>query len=164
MLFMSSHNAIICDSCHTAPQKAVKNVWLRLVPGFLLVILPKCPFCFMAFGSSMLLCSEGVTIVSHRVYNSATTIWVAALVCLLAIAGIALVQRGRRTRWALVLAVIGSALVMTSVIRAGGLTLYYTGALLITFAFLLNTSLLCIWHRATRRFRTIFQKYSIVNQ
>jgi hypothetical protein len=133
-----------CKPCLKENKFSGKGKAIAWVPGFLLVVLPKCPFCFMAFSSTMLLCGEGTTLVSERVYQSEPTIILSAVFCLAAIAGILLVRRDVRTLYALGLALAGSAMVMMSVLKGGGMPLYYAGTITIFLGVWLNTSLIYI--------------------
>lgn len=136
-----------CVPCHTPPKTAGRKgvLWL---PGFLLVILPKCPFCFMAFSSTMLLCGEGTTMVSERIHQSLPTIVLSALFCAGALVGILFVRRDIRTLYAFMVAFTGSMMIMTSVLKAGGMPLYYAGTVLIFMGVWLNSSLLYILKKA----------------
>jgi hypothetical protein len=133
-----------CLPCNRVENPLMPKKAATWVPGFLLVLLPKCPFCFMAFSSTMLLCGEGTTMASERVYQSAPTIYLSALFCLAALAGILLVRRDIRTLYAFLLAFTGSVMVMTSVLKAGGMPLYYAGTAVIFLGVWLNGSLLYV--------------------
>jgi len=95
----------------------------------------------------MLLCGEGATITSERLYQSTPTIVLSAIFCAAAIAGILFVRRDIRTLYALLIAITGSAMVMASVLKGGGMGLYYTGTILIFFGVWLNSSLLYFLRR-----------------
>ena len=137
-----------CKPCGRIEKSLSHRNAASFMPGFLLVILPKCPFCFMAFSSTMLLCGEGTTMSAERMYQSTPAIVLSALFCLAAIAGIAMVKRDIRTFYALLLAMTGSVMVMTSVLKTGGIPLYYSGTAFIFLGVWLNTSLLYILRKA----------------
>jgi hypothetical protein len=137
-----------CKPCDSRKKMLFPKDTMTWFPGFLLVALPKCPFCFMAFSSTMLLCGEGTTMVSERVHQSSPTIWLSALFCAAALAGILLVRRDIRTFYAFLLAVTGSVMVMTSVLKAGGMPLYYAGTVVIFFGVWLNSSLISVLKKA----------------
>lgn len=131
-----------CGPCTNEKKSFGKLKYSSLVPGILLAVLPKCPFCFMAFSSTMLLCGEGTTITAERLYQSTPTIVLSAIFCAAAVAGILLVRRDIRTFYALLLALTGSTMVMTSVLKGGGMGLYYAGTIIIFSGVWLNSSLL----------------------
>ena len=137
-----------CKPCDSIEKSLFPKRSMTWVPGFLLVVLPKCPFCFMAFSSTMLLCGEGTTMVSERMYQSQATIWLSALFCAAALAGILLVRRDIRTLYAFLIATTGSVMVMTSVLKAGGVPLYYAGTAFIFLGVWLNSSLLYVLKKA----------------
>ncbi len=128
-----------CAGENKAPSGTKYASW---IPGILLAVLPKCPFCFMAFSSTMLLCGEGATLTAERLHQSTPTILLSGVFCAAAVAGILLVRRDIRTFYALLLAVTGSVMVMTSVLKGGGFGLYYAGTSIIFTGVWLNSSLL----------------------
>ena len=130
-----------CNSCDTPSPKDSKQGY-GLMTGLLLALLPKCPFCVMAFTGTALLCGEGSVVEISRTHNSLLTIVITGVLCLMTCIGIALNRRGNRTLYALAIAAIGIALIMYSVIRSGGQPLYYGGISLVFFAVWLNGSLL----------------------
>jgi hypothetical protein len=130
-----------CNSCDT-PSPEVPQRGYGLMTGLLLALLPKCPFCIMAFTGTALLCGEGSVIEISNTHNSLLTIVITGVLCLLTFIGIALNKRGSRTLYALALAASGIALIMFSVIRSGGQPLYYSGISLVFFGVWLNGSFL----------------------
>lgn len=126
-----------CDSPSPGPRKS-----FGIMTGLLLALLPKCPFCVMAFTGTALLCGEGSVMEVSRTHNSLLTITVTGVLCVLTLAGIALNRRGKRTWYAISIACLGIAMIMFSVIRSGGQPVYYSGISLVFFAVWLNGSLL----------------------
>jgi hypothetical protein len=104
----------------------------------------------MAFSSTMLLCGEGTTLTSERLYQSTPTIVLSAIFCAASITGILLVRRDIRTFYALLLALTGATMVMSSVLKGGGMSLYYTGTIIIFSGVWLNSSLLYFLRRLGR--------------
>jgi hypothetical protein len=130
-----------CSSCDTPSPKASKQGY-GLMTGLLLALLPKCPFCVMAFTGTALLCGEGSVVEISRTHNSLLTIVITGVLCLVTCIGIALNRRGNRTLYALAIAAAGVAMIMFSVIRSGGQPLYYGGISIVFFAVWLNGSFL----------------------
>jgi hypothetical protein len=79
-----------------------------------------------------------------------------ALFCGITLIGIFLNYRDSRTKYALLLALAGSACILFSVTKGGGLTLYYTGVAFIFFGVWLNGSLLFF----VRKIRSLLIKNS----
>lgn len=129
-----------CNSCTEVVKKPKGR--LGILSFLFLVILPKCPFCIMAFTSTAMLCGEGINMEVSKTYNSNLTIFTTALLGLITIASIILNRRGRRTWYALLLSVVGLGCLLFSVVKYGGQPLYYTGILLVFFGVWLNGSLM----------------------
>lgn len=140
----STANNNDCKSCRKAVKPMHQSPWLM---GFLLVILPKCPFCVLAYSSTIMLCGKDAVISTSAIHNSETTVFITIGLCLLTLAGIAFNQRDRRTKYAIGLAVAGSMMAILSAIYGGGEYLYYSGVLLIFTGVWLNGSLLYVINR-----------------
>ena len=146
-----------CRPCKNK-QKTGSKKHLSFVPGILLALIPKCPFCFMAFSSTMFLCGEDGIHVAHRTFASPETLNVTLFFCALTILCIILNYRDSRTKYAIALGVSGSLLILLSVTSIGGLPLYYFGLLLIFSGVWLNASLLYF----IKKIRSSFNKTSAV--
>jgi hypothetical protein len=134
--------------CHGA---AVRN-WKQDMPSrasvagnVLLVLMPKCSFCVMAYTSTALLCTREETIVASSVHASPLTIAITSILCLLILGGILLNRRGRRTWIALGVALTGMAMMLASVTLGGGEIVYYAGNAAIFAAVWINGSFLYLW-------------------
>jgi hypothetical protein len=130
-----------CRSCHnktTSHHRKHYGIW----SGLLLALLPKCPFCVMAYSSTLVLCSKDSVAVSTHTNSSVVTAIITSFFCLLAVAGIYFNKRGTRTRVALWMSMAGTSMVMTGVLFFGGWVLYYSGVVILFAAVWLNGSLL----------------------
>jgi hypothetical protein len=125
-------------------NKVLKNQDFKNKIGYLgsvilLAILPKCPFCIMAYTSTAILCSnKTIETTSH----STSTIMLTSLLSLMVFIGIFLNYRGTRTYWSLLIASLGISCTLYSVIKDGGSQLYYLGIAIIIVGIWLNGSLL----------------------
>ena len=128
-----------CNTCTVGDTKPKSR--LGVIPFLLLVILPKCPFCIMAFTSTAMLCGEGINMEVSKTYNSELTILITALLGLITLFTILMSRKGKRTWYAVVLTVFGIGIILFSVIMYGGQPLYYTGILFVFFGVWLNGSL-----------------------
>lgn len=154
-----------CKPCKRKQLTAGTKKNAGLFTGILLALLPKCPFCFVAFSSTMMLCGEGGTLASQRTFTSSATILFTVLFCLVALICIILNYRDARTKYAVALAVLGTTFIVLSVTVIGGLPLYYSGVAFVFIAVWLNASLLYLLHkvknsfskRASGGFKTIHQ-------
>jgi hypothetical protein len=114
------------------------------IAGVLLALLPKCPFCIMAYSGTVMLCGRDTFIESRYNHYSTVSVFITALFCTLIIAGIILNYRDQRTKYALILSGMGILMILNSVIRNGGQELYYLGVSVVFLAIWLNGSLLSI--------------------
>lgn len=126
---------------YTLPQDKKK---FSFFAGLLLVLLPKCPLCFMAFSSTFVLCDQAGTFTNTYSHSSSTALWLSVLFCIITLVSIIFNYRGSRTEYALLLALAGSLFILFSVVKSGGLALYYSGVSLVFLGVWLNSSLLFI--------------------
>ena len=143
------------DYCKPCKKKIIVSKGKKpvgLLTTIFLVLLPKCPFCLMAFSSTVILCGKagGVSDLTH---TSATTIFVTSFFCFLILLSIVFNYRDARTNYALLLVASGCLLVMYSVCIGGGLPLYYSGVFLLFFGVWLNASLLYIIRKISGRLK-----------
>jgi len=133
-----------CKPCKRRNAVSTGKNQVGLLTTIFLVLLPKCPFCLMAFSSTVILCGKagGAAELTH---SSPATILITAFFCFTALLGITLNYRDKRTRYSLIVAAAGCFLIMYSVCTGGGLPLYYTGVILIFIGVWLNGSLLYIF-------------------
>jgi hypothetical protein len=139
-----------CNSCKKANTPSKRN--LGLWGGLILAILPKCPFCVMAYTGTLALCSKETVQVLDHSFSSATTIAVTSFFCLFTLAGIYLNNRGNRTRFALMISAAGTIIVLCSAAFYGGIALYYAGVAIIFAGAWLNGSLLYFINKAKQIF------------
>lgn len=140
-----------CGGCKKQAITGSKNNY-NFFAGVLLAILPKCPFCVMAYSSTIMLCGKDKLIESQSHHNSSLSIILTAIFSALVIAGILFNYRGTRTKYALALAGAGIFMMLNSVIKNGGQELYYIGVSIIFLSIWLNGSLISIF----RKFKNAF--------
>jgi hypothetical protein len=138
-----------CAPCKNSSKKVLFQKQTGVVAGILLALLPKCPFCYMAFSGTLMLCGNGSGMFT-RTFSSLPTQIFSVTFCLLILLFIILNFRDKRTLYAIALAVVGSAMVIYSTTIAGGLMLYYSGVVMIFFSVWLNASLLYFTNRITK--------------
>jgi hypothetical protein len=130
-----------CSNCQEK-QNSSKRLPLQGVLGVILLgIIPKCPFCVLAYSSTAIMCGNGVAVQSSLVtHQSSLTIVITALTSILVLLGILLNWRDGRTYLSLTLAVMGILMVFYSVMQQGGLNLYYWGVVVVFIAIWVNGS------------------------
>ncbi|MGZ8559680.1 MAG: hypothetical protein ACXWWC_15160 [Chitinophagaceae bacterium] len=143
-----------CKPCKKRKAVSENKKPVGLLTTLFLILLPKCPFCLMAFTSTFILCGKagGVSEMTDT-SSSATTIFITSFFCVSVLLSILLNYRDIRTKYALLIAATGCLLILFSVSVGGGLPLYYAGVLLVFFGVWLNASLLYIIRKITGRRR-----------
>ncbi len=145
-----------CKPCKKRNAVSAGRKHAGLLTTILLIVLPKCPFCLMAFSSTIILCGKagGASQLNH---SSSTTILITAFFCFTALLSIILNYRDKRTMYSFMLAAAGCFLIMYSVCAGGGLSLYYPGVILVFIGVWLNASLLYIVKKIIGK-RKLFSK------
>lgn len=130
-----------CSQC-TRKRRFIEKRPLGILSVVILAILPKCPFCVLAYSSTVLLCAkDGILSSSSTLHNSALSIAFVSVFGLITISSIGFNFKGRRTVLSLILAVPGLAASMLSVMYAGGEIVYYTGVIFLFLSVWANGSL-----------------------
>jgi len=132
-----------CKAKESIKPKGFFGIW----SGFLLLLVPKCPFCFMAFSSVLVICGENGASHSTRTFYSTTTLILTAIFCATAFLSIMLYYRPGRGKYALLMVVPGIATLLFSVTLGGGVLVYYCGALLVLAGLVRNSGLWSVWER-----------------
>jgi hypothetical protein len=136
-----------CHYCETPPERRAGKVHASLVGNILLVLMPKCSFCVLAYTSTMLLCTKDETLIASSLHASPLTIGITSALCLFILSGILLNRRGPRTWYALASAIAGMAMMITSVAWGGGEALYYAGNAIVFVSIWINGSLMSAWRQ-----------------
>ncbi|MEO1260876.1 MAG: hypothetical protein AAFZ15_18905 [Bacteroidota bacterium] len=110
-------------NCRKSHRIESKSRFLPMLAGIAIALLPKCPFCVMAYSSAITLCSGA------KLYDHSPT-WVSYISIFLAVLTLALVlwnYKGRRTWIASLLVLFGSYFILDSELRTGDFENYYWG-------------------------------------
>ncbi len=113
-----------CNSPHKVKGRGRP---LSALAGLLIVILPKCPFCILAYSSAITLCSGA------KVYNHAPNwaSWISVGLAALTLFLVLWNYKGRRTIFAAALVLSGAYFIISSELQTGELSAYYLGAALL---------------------------------
>lgn len=149
-----------CKPCKRKQLQVDRKKNGGVLTGILLALLPKCPFCFVAYSSTIMLCGKGGTLVSERNFASLPAVFISTLLCVIALFCIIFNYRDRRTKYAIALSALGSVLITLSVVVSGGLLVYYCGVLLVFCGVWLNASLLYFINKIKRAFNKMPQVIS----
>jgi hypothetical protein len=110
--------------CTTHNKVRIKNPHYPFLGSLLIVLLPKCPFCIMAYTSAITVCSAK----SMSGYSPQWTSWISILLATLTFLIVAWNYKGRKTIVACALILVGVLLITQSELFSGLLTGYYWGS------------------------------------
>jgi hypothetical protein len=139
-----------CGDCSLSPRP-------RLLPsgtfgGLVLAILPKCPFCFVAFSGTALLCTDAEVATATHTVSSTPTILITSIISLIVLISVASNFNRSKTPRALLVLLPGIMAVVYSATWGGGEWLYYAGVCIMFLGIWLNGS----FNYFFRRIRRIF--------
>lgn len=124
-------------------QKSLKTT--RSFPyltGLLIAILPKCPFCVLAYSSAITMCGSASPAHTPE-WTSYVSIFLAALTCVFLL----LNYRGTRTIVALMSVVLGGGLILWSELVSGLIQPYYWGTFFLLMGVWINGSFLYVFRK-----------------
>ena len=130
-----------CNSHKCSSSK--KRFDASWVPAIVVAILPKCPFCIMAYSGAISMCSGRDLYPNLGNFSSYALIFLASLVLL----GIALNRKGRRTWIALAIAALGIAFITIGQFYLVSALNYYIGVVLLFFGIWYNGSFLYFYNK-----------------
>ena len=136
-----------CVSCAAEKPKAKVSKKAGLFTGLLLVLLPKCPLCIIAYSSTIMLCGKETSIISTQTQSSLLSTGITLFFCLIILVSFFFNYRDDRTKYALALAFTGSLLLVASTIWAIGPFMYYTGTAIIFAGVWLNGSMFYVLNK-----------------
>lgn len=123
-------------SCHNgncSPKKKKRSYsWL---PAIVVAVLPKCPFCVMAYSGAVTMCS-GMRYPNAGSWEAYLSLGLAVFV----LVGIAFNRKGKRTRIALGIASLGILLLFLGQFLIISMSNYYLGVALLFFGIWYNGS------------------------
>ncbi len=120
-----------CDIC-----TPVSNYKFPSFLSFLVLILPKCPFCFVAYTSAMTMCGSSTLVSQHIDWAAYLSIVLSATV----IYCIARNNRGQGTRKAIIISSFGLLFVVAGIFLTENIISYYFGSILLLLAAYYNGS------------------------
>jgi cation transport ATPase len=127
-----------CQSKCSSKRSQERNGYFSFLPGILMAIIPKCPFCILSYTSAITVCSAK----NMSGYASHWTSWISIAFALITFMITAYNYKGWKTQIALLLISAGCVLVIYSELFSGLLQPYYWGCSLLIIGIWLNGSLL----------------------
>ena len=122
--------------CAVKKTKKEKKSISPLFTGILIAVLPKCPYCILAYSSAITMCSGTKLYPQYPGWNSYIMLGLAVLTFLL----ILLNYRGKRTIAAAALVGTGSLLMLACQFYTFNINHYYIGTFLVLFGVWVNAS------------------------
>lgn len=129
---------ITCAKCTSSSSNNKKASRSSLLSAFLVILLPKCPFCVMAYTSALTICGGSDMYYTQNNWVS----YIPLVLCVVIVVMIAVNNRGIRTRWALMAALSGSILILLTHQLVISASYYAVGASLLLIAIWMNGSFL----------------------
>lgn len=131
------YRALNKKHCHKSGSKTnKKESFIPLLGGIFIALIPKCPFCILAYGSAITLCS-GATIYDH---SPAWTNYISLVLIVITFAMVILNYKGLRTIIAAIMILCGSYFIVRSELYTGEIDLYYWGASILMIGIWINAS------------------------
>lgn len=136
----------VLTNCHCKHQKVriAKRSSYPIFMGVLIALLPKCPFCVLAYSSAITMCGVNAQAPTW-------TSWISIGLAVITLIAILLNYRGWRTWLAVSFVLVGSILIMFSELSSGDLTHYYQGVVLLIFGVWMNASFLYFFRKIKER-------------
>jgi hypothetical protein len=144
-----------CPACHEPVPQGGRNRYTSWAGNLLLVFVPKCSFCVLAYTSTALLCTREETLVATQEHSSPLTLYITLGLFVLILAGVLMNWRGMRSRYALAIVLAGMSMMLYSVVKAGGESLYYAGNVLVFIGIWVNGSFYYAWQKFKRAMRPL---------
>ena len=129
-------------------KKPVSQQKLPFFLSLIIAILPKCPFCIFGYTSALAMCS-GTTIESHKAGNAVA--YLPLVLATFVVVSLLMNFKGRRTWYALGLALFGTLLINWSALWSGNLMAYFSGAFFLFLSIFINGSFAFFWRNLKQK-------------
>ena len=123
-------------ACPSKKKQSRRRSAFPLLSGLFIALLPKCPWCILAYSSAITMCSGTKFYMPTNSWTTYLPIAFAIITLLLVLTNF----RGKRTYLASLLIVLGSALLLHSTFYYGEENAYYLGTFLVLFGVWVNGS------------------------
>ena len=143
-----------CPACRELSHKKHMGKF-PVFTGIIIALIPKCPFCILAYTSAVSVCGSAQLSQHSPVWTS----WISGLLALLTLAFVALNYKGKKTLLALAIILAGTGLIFWSELQSGALTQYQWGASLLILGVWLNGSFLYFMRKVKNLIQNLTHKY-----
>ena len=145
------------QNCKHKNCRKIKTSGFPLLIGLLIALIPKCPFCVLAYSSAIALCSGAKVYIHHPGWTS----WISILLAILTLIMVFVNFRGLRTYMAIVLILVGTSFIAIAEFRTGSLAHFYCGSSIILVGVWLNASMLYVLKFLSTPFYRLISKSQI---
>lgn len=142
---MLTTQKVTCKCSATKREKTGNDIY-SIMSGVFIALIPKCPYCILAYSSAITMCS-GTKLYSH------SPSWTSYFLLVLAVLTLSLIifnYKGKRTIVAIILVTLGSLLMLVSQFYIFDITYYYLGTILLLFGVWVNASFRFFYHKWIR--------------
>ena len=138
------------SNCNCHPTKKVnRSSSTSLFSTVVLIILPKCPICIMAYSSAITICGGNDMYLRSNNWVSYVPLVLAFFINLMLLFN----WRGQRTLYALMIAMVGFTLISLTHQLVLSPVFYDLGAVLLLMSIWLNSSLIFLLNKFRRKLR-----------
>ncbi|MDH4296862.1 MAG: hypothetical protein OEV74_11315 [Cyclobacteriaceae bacterium] len=130
--------SILCK-CPSERNAKVKNSHASLVSALLIALIPKCPFCILAYSTAITVCSA-----KAMPHIPGWTSYVSISLAMITLFIVLYNYKGTRTLIACATILLGAALISHSELYSGNIAEYYTGSVALFTGIWANGSFLFI--------------------
>lgn len=140
-------------STHTKRCSATTHSkWVSWLPGIIIALLPKCPFCLMAYSGAVTLCSGNTLYPNAGGYSAYITIGLSLFILIAIYSN----HKGKRTFYSLLIALSGVILLLISQSLYINSYLYYVAVTLLLFGIWYNGSFFYFYKKGKQKIRYTF--------
>jgi hypothetical protein len=130
-----------CSSSCKGQKKSINHKHASFLSLLLIVILPNCPFCIMAYTSAITMCGGPDMYLAENNWASYLPLLLSAIIILM----IMLNKRGKRTKYALGISAIGAIFIIGVHQLYVNEIFYYVGTTLLFAGIWINSSFMSVF-------------------
>lgn len=148
---ISGHSQSCSNNTNCKRTKEHKFSWL---PAIIIAVLPKCPFCIMAYSGAVSMCSGKMLFPNADAYSG----YIIVGLSLLVLFGILLNNKGMRTWFATLIASLGIILLIISQFFYLSQSIYYLACFVLFFGIWFNGSFGYFYNKFIRQSSNSFNQ------